>query len=110
MQPRRQFLKTWATGLGAIPLVNLATPAWSQGEPRVTEDDPVAMALGYKHDAADVDLQKYPKRGTPEGASQYCDNCIQYKATEEAWGACAILPGKLVAAKGWCNVWVAIPG
>ena len=107
MLQRRSFLKRSALTLGAIPVANLlaSTSAWATGEVEITEDDPMAMALGYKHSVDDVDTAKYPKYAD----GQLCDNCVQYKATSEGWGTCAIFPGKLVAAKGWCNVWVAIP-
>ena len=110
MQSRRTFLRYWSS-LPAIPLLNVlgTGTAWAAGEVKITEDDPVAAALGYKHDATAVDTSKFPKRAAPGGEEEFCDNCLQYKATEEGWGTCAIFPGKLVAAKGWCNVWVAIP-
>ncbi len=73
---------------------------------RITEDHPTAAALGYLHDANAVDTAKYSKRAGAEGATQFCDNCGQYKVVDEAWGTCGIFPNYLVAAKGWCNVWV----
>ena len=107
MLQRRSFLKKSALTLGAIPVANLlaSSSACAAGEVEITEDDPMAMALGYKHSVDDVDTAKYPKYAD----GQLCDKCVQYKATSEGWGTCAIFPGKLVAAKGWCNVWVAIP-
>ncbi len=117
MKSRRTFLRD-STGIAAIPLLNLlgTNRAWAAGEVKITEDDPLAVAFGYKHDAADVDTEKFPKRAAPAnnmfpaGEDQFCDNCGQYAETEAGWGTCVILPGKLVAAKGWCNVWVPIPG
>ena len=116
MKSRRTFLK-YSTGLATIPLLNVlgTGSAWAAGEVKISEDDPLAVAFGYKHDVADVDTAKFPKRAAPAnamfpaGAEQFCDNCGQYAETEEGWGTCVILPGKLVAAKGWCNVWVPIP-
>lgn len=110
MKSRRTFLK-YSSGLAAIPLLNVlgTGTAWAAAEVKIAEDDPVAMALGYKHDAEAVDTEKFPKRAGAEGETQFCDNCGQYKATEEEWGTCGIFPGKLVAAKGWCNVWVPMP-
>ena len=77
----------------------------------IAEDHPTAAALSYVHDA-----EKSPKRGTEEQRNHYCDNCIHYKATavaepnpQDGRGTCALLPGFLVAAKGWCSVWVAKP-
>ncbi|NKB99449.1 MAG: High potential iron-sulfur protein [Pseudomonadales bacterium] len=104
---RRQMLKSASAGLALLPLLSLEMPkAWAAE--RITEDHPTASALGYYHDAADVDLAKYPKRAGDEGAKQYCYNCSQYKETEENWGTCGIFPNYLVAKDGWCNVWVPI--
>ena len=116
MKSRRTFLK-YSSSLAAIPLLDLSgsSSAWAAGEVRIGEDEPLAVAFGYKHDAATVDTAKFPKRAAPAnamfpaGETQFCDNCGQYVATEEGWGTCVILPGKLVAARGWCNVWVPIP-
>ncbi len=110
MKSRRTFMRHSA-GLATIPLLSVlgTSPTRAAGEVKISEDDPVAVALGYKHDATAVDTSKFPRRAGSEGATQFCDNCLQYKATEEEWGTCAIFPGKLVAAKGWCNVWVPIP-
>ena len=110
MTSRRACLRYWS-GLAAIPLLDVlaAGTTWAAGEVKISEDDPVAAALGYKHDATAVDTTKFPTRAVAGGETQFCDNCLQYKATEEGWGTCAIFPGKLVAAKGWCNVWVPMP-
>ena len=116
MNSRRTFLK-YSSGIAAVPLLDVlgTNTAWAAGEVRISEADPLAMAFGYKHDATAVDTAKFPKKAAPAnamfpaGETQFCDNCGQYNATEEGWGTCVILPGKLVAAKGWCNVWVPIP-
>ena len=74
----------------------------------ISEDHATAKALAYVHDAA-----ASPKRVTDEQKTQFCDNCIHYVQKEAAGpepedgrGTCALLPGFLVAAKGWCSVWV----
>ena len=73
--------------------------------PKVEESNPTAKALAYVHDAA-----ASPKRTSDEQQTQFCDNCLHYVASaEDGWGTCAVLPGHLVAAKGWCMVWVAKP-
>ena len=74
--------------------------------PIAAEDDPVAKALGYVHDATKVDTVKFPKRAAADGATQFCHNCLQFTATSDGWGTCTVIPGKRVAAAGWCNVWV----
>ena len=90
----------------AAPKPKPAAPAPTAGAlPKVSEDDAVARTLGYKHDAADVDLKKFPKRGTPEAANQYCSNCILYQAGDGEWGGCALFGNKQVKATGWCASW-----
>jgi len=107
---RRQFIQRLVGGAAALPAAGLLmTPAlsWAQGIERVSEDDPVAFALGYVHDAADVDLSKYP-RYEP---GQICGNCQQWQGElDDDWAPCAIIPNALVANKGWCSVWVRMVG
>lgn len=113
---RRRFVAATTAGLAVIPAVNLLA---QDAAPRLDESDPVAVAFGYRHDADAVDTTRFPKRATAEGKTQFCDNCLHYANAEEAdgWAPCALFPiagavppkGRLVAAKGWCNVWVAQP-
>ncbi|MEL6869834.1 MAG: high-potential iron-sulfur protein [Pseudomonadota bacterium] len=70
------------------------------GLPKLTENDPVAQALGYKHDASTIDLDKYPGRG--KEANEACSNCALFVAGNGGWGACSIFAGKAVNANGWC--------
>ncbi len=100
----------------AIPVAALGAKAlWHGGGPaaaaapteKVSEDNATAQALSYVHDA-----EASPKRATAEQKKQFCYNCLHYDKTvggEKGWGACAVLPGYLVAGKGWCMVWVAEP-
>ncbi len=71
--------------------------------PKMEESDPLAQSLGYKHNVADIDLDKYPQRGTPAAANNYCYNCVLYTGADGAeWGGCSIFGGKQVNAQGWC--------
>lgn len=70
------------------------------GLPKLKEDDAVAQALGYKHDASKIDAAKYPGRGAE--ANEYCKNCSLFVAGGDGWGACSIFAGKAVNANGWC--------
>ncbi len=123
---RRRFLKTFGGSLAILPLVQVlgcsrgdpppaaqaprsadspATGSTTPGAdmPRLSEDDPAAKALGYRHSTADVDQNAFPRHQ----ADQMCSNCSQYQgASGESWGGCSIFPGKLVNAGGWCNSWV----
>jgi hypothetical protein len=99
MTTRRNFLQKTAAGAAGVPIANLlALEAWA-AEAKITEDDPMAVALGYVHDATTAD------RG--DNTTADCTNCFQYAATADDWGTCNIFPGKLVAGPGWCKVWVA---
>lgn len=107
---RRKFIGTALAAAALTPVVGrgLFQAAHAGELPKVSEDDPTAVALGYVHDAASVDTSKFPKRAGEAGATQFCDNCSLYQAAEgEEWGKCSIFPGKLVKGAGWCNAWVA---
>lgn len=114
---RRQLL---CRGAATIPVIALgAGRVWAADDSAtddsaatelelISEDHATAKALAYVHDAA-----ASPKRVTDEQKTQFCDNCIHYVQKEAAGpepedgrGTCALLPGFLVAAKGWCSVWV----
>lgn len=98
---RRDFLK-----IGSIALVSLGAlaragqaPAQAKALPRLAESDPTAQALGYKHDAKQVDRKKFANYQP----GQDCDDCVQFEGKKgEAWAPCKIFPGKAVNAKGWC--------
>ena len=89
-----------ACALAAVPMVR-AAPA------RVDEADETAVALGYKHDTAKVDRQRFPKHSP----AQNCANCSFFQgAATDAWGGCAMFGRKHIAAAGWCNAWAKKPG
>lgn len=71
---------------------------------RLDESDGTAQALGYRHDAAQVDASRYGRYQ----AGQKCSNCSLYQAEsgDPGWGACSIFPGKLVNGEGWCSAYV----
>ena len=109
---RREFISTTSKTVATIPVIAaFGQPAFGEqagATAKLDESNPTAVALGYRHDANDVDVDRFPKRSAEEGKMQFCDNCLHYKPSEneEGWGPCAIFPGFDVAAKGWCNVWV----
>ena len=79
------------------------TDAHAQDTPQLTEDDPMAAALKYTHDASTVD----PASRAQPAADQSCSNCAQLTGNEgDEWRPCNIFVGKLVNSKGWCSVWV----
>ncbi len=94
---RRVFLmQTVATG-AAVSLATLSGSAFA-ANPMLTEADPSAKALGYVTDATKT---KDPKHL----AGQQCSGCNFYKGAGKT-GACALFPGKDVAATGWCKSFV----
>lgn len=98
---RRSFVKVAGASLATIPLLVTA----QEGDPKLAEDDPVALALGYKENTADVDAEKYPNHA-PE---QICSGCSLYLGDDPEWGGCGAFPGKQVAGGGWCAAFVAKP-
>lgn len=77
-------------------------PAQDGGMPEVSENDPTAKSLGYRHDVADIDSSQYPRYQ----AGQICGNCALYQGGDgDEWAGCSIFPGKLVKATGWCSVY-----
>ena len=102
---RRSFLRNTLAASAAVPLAAIPHVLRADSH-RLREDDPTAVALGYKHDANDVDIAKFPRRATAEGQKQLCSNCKLFQAGSEEWGGCSIFPGKEVNANGWCNAWV----
>ena len=100
---RRKALAGLVAGTGAL----VSTRLIASDAPQLAEDDPQAKALGYKHDAAAVDTNAFPKKAAAGGDSQICGNCTLYTDDGSDWGPCSIFPGKLVAKAGWCNVWAA---
>jgi hypothetical protein len=104
---RRNFLKLGmkagggALAVSAIPIQLLAAE-------EVTEDEPLAQAMGYVKDASTVDTAKFPKRAGEAGATQFCNNCALYAGkAEDEIAPCSIFQNRPVRGLGWCNAWVA---
>jgi hypothetical protein len=84
----------------AVPGPGAPAPAGGADLPRLEESDPTAVALGYRHDASQVDAAKHPRFA----AGQNCSNCVQFRGQPgEAWGGCNLFPGRAVNAAGWCS-------
>ncbi|SFM66151.1 Tat (twin-arginine translocation) pathway signal sequence [Ectothiorhodospira mobilis] len=97
---RRKFLKAGTCGLAAVPVAGLFWSGNAQAQERLKENDPSAQALDYVHNAADSDHADYQQ-------GQNCLNCDLYTdPNAKDWGPCAVFPGKLVAAEGWCSAYV----
>lgn len=101
---RRRFIKFVLVGAAAPFAATLAAPAHAAELPHLEESDPVATALGYRHDTRTVDAAKYPTH-QPE---QICATCNFAQAPQaDGWVPCTLFPGKSVAPKGWCVSWMA---
>ncbi len=99
---RRKFIQLSAVAAAGC-FVRTGTDAKAQDLPKITEDDPIAVALKYTHDASTVDAASRPQ----PAAEQNCANCAQLVGNEgDEWRPCNIFVGKLVNSKGWCSVWV----
>ena len=96
---RRRFVGG-ALASTVIPLMAIA-PAHAQALPKVSEDDPMATSLDYRHEASEVQHASFK-------AGQACSNCALYKPDQagEGWGGCAIFRGKAVKGSGWCSSYV----
>jgi hypothetical protein len=97
MNSRRHFIRLAACS-SAVLLAG--REALAADPPMVDEKDPAAAALGYVADATKVDKAKYANYA----AGQTCATCQFYQGKAgSVSGACPVLGGKLVAAKGWCS-------
>ena len=104
--PRRTVLKAALMGSAALPLMARLTDAEAAAQPLVDVNDAVAKSLGYTPDTSKVDAKANPTHKP----MQKCANCIQFQGkSADKQAACNLFPGKLVAEKGWCKVWVKKP-
>ena len=87
--------------LGWAPLIAVARmDAVHAADELLQDPDSDAQAIDYRADARDVDRQRFPAFRT----GQTCSNCAIYTADAGAdHGACAIVFGKFVSARGWCS-------
>jgi len=104
---RRDAVKMMLGGLATVPLMNLIGMAAAQAQdlPHVDEAaDPTAIALKYKHDAAQADRAAAARPGKPP-EEQHCANCQFIQADSGEWRPCQLFPGKAVNENGWCASW-----
>lgn len=100
MNTRRQFIKlSAAAATGGLLLQSRIASA--QDMPKLSEDDPTAVAMKYVHDASTVDPASRPN----PAEEQNCLNCALLQPGEGEWRGCPIFPGKAVNVNGWCSVW-----
>ena len=99
---RRRFLMNLAIAAPAGSLV-VSQGALAADMPKLSLQDPLAVGLQYVEDAT-------TSAGPTYAAGQNCANCLQIQGNDgDAFRPCAIVPGKVVSAAGWCSAWVAKP-
>lgn len=92
---RRTFVIASAAAAAGV------SPAARAALKKVEENEPKAVAVGYRHDTRKVDRIRYPKHQL----TQNCANCLAYapdKPTDE-WGECDLMSDRLVYRDGWCS-------
>ena len=98
---RRKFIQLSAVAAAGC-FVQPGREAHAGDLPQLAEDDPMAMAMKYVHDASAVDPASRPQAAEV----QTCANCALIQGNDgDEWRPCQIFPGKAVAANGWCTVW-----
>lgn len=100
---RRKFIQLSAVAAAGC-FVQPGREAFASDLPQLAEDDPMAVAMKYTHDASTVD----PASRANPAADQKCANCALATSHEGAWLPCQIFPGKAVNANGWCSVWAPV--
>ena len=102
---RRSFVASSVLGSA---LAMLARQAQAELK-KVEEDEPKAVAVGYRHDTNKVDGARYPKH-KPE---QHCQVCLAFYPSDdeaEQWGECDLMSDRLVHKNGWCSSYKPIKG
>ena len=98
---RRKFIQLSAVAVAGA-LASPGRKAYAEDMPKLAEDDTMAAAMKYTHDASTVD----PATRANPAEEQNCANCALIQGNDgDAWRPCQIFPGKLVSAAGWCSVW-----
>ena len=98
---RRKFLQLSAVAAAGL-IVKPGRDAHASDLPQLAEDDPMAQAMKYTHDASTVD----PAARNNPAPEQNCANCALIQGNDgDTWRPCQIFPGKAVNANGWCSVW-----
>lgn len=99
-----------ASEAAATPAAESAAPA-AGGETLalISETDPTASALNYKHNAADVPANLQQEKSGVPYSGQNCTSCTFYKPLGQLDGAevgsCQLFANGKVKAAGWCVSW-----
>lgn len=96
---RRELLLSAATSWAAFCIQVPARAAESEQLNKLSEDDPLAVAFAYVHDATVV------ADGTRTSNNDVCGNCQLFRG-QDHWGKCQLFQEKQVSALGWCKAWI----
>lgn len=101
-----------AADAAATPATEAATtPAAAGGETLtlLSESDPTATGLNYKHNAADVPANLQTEKSGVPFSGQNCASCMFYNPAGQIEGAdvgsCQLFANGKVKASGWCASW-----
>ena len=84
----------------------IGNPAGAAALTALDTGDPMAKALGFVTDGAQVNASANPTYKP----TQKCSTCAQYQGKAgDATAACNIFAGHSVPAAGWCKVWAQKP-
>lgn len=104
---RREAIRRMAMTAGVL-LAGRAVAATASASPpqgaaaHLSEQDPMATMVSYHQNAKTVN----PKEYSEYRAGAKCANCKQVRGQDgQAWRPCALIPGRLVSAEGWCQVY-----
>jgi hypothetical protein len=95
MTKRREFVLKFVPLAGAVavlPRVALAEV------PHLTEDDKMAVAMGFRLHTEKADQAKYPKHTT----EQFCARCLHFTEPGKDEARCDLF-NKIVPKGGWCS-------
>jgi hypothetical protein len=96
---RRRFVQSATIAIAAFATGLTGRRAYAENLPQLSEDDAMAKALNYVHDASTADE-------ATRAADRFCYNCSLYAGeADDEWAGCSIFPGKAVAGSGWCSAW-----
>jgi len=100
--PARLFASSGSSHLAAGVSADLPPPPFVP----VSEDDPLADAMGFRQDAARVDARYFPTRKLAAARTEFCGDCLLYRPLNESWGRCVVMiPDGVVNVIGWCGRW-----
>lgn len=107
--PTAASMDSGASAPAQAPAAGAAAGGNTEGLTLVSETDPVATGLNYKHDKANVPAAMQQEKSGVPFAQQSCSNCMFYNAAGQIdggeVGTCQVIPTGKVKSGGWCASW-----